>query len=77
MSSAPVATGVPRSTGVATTRPAISAATSACSSAVRLPVARMNRAIGCSMAATGSTCHGGGRRFRGLRAGGAGRTAAS
>ena len=54
-SAVPSATGVPRSTGVAMTRPAISAATSACSSAIRLPVARMKRAIGCSTAATGET----------------------
>ena len=51
----PATTGVPRSIGVATTRPAVSAATSACSSAVSVPVARMKRAIGCSTAATGAT----------------------
>src|SRR2546430_7523300 len=53
-SSAPCATGVPRSTGAPTTRPVVSAATSACSSAISVPVARMKRATGCSTAATGA-----------------------
>ena len=39
-------TRLPRSTGVATTRPAISAATSAWSWAASVPLTRMNRAIG-------------------------------
>src|ERR1044071_7195639 len=51
MSSAPLLTSVPRSTGVATTRPATSADTSACSSAVSVPVAATNREIGFSMTA--------------------------
>ena len=54
-SSAPWLTGVPRSTGVETTRPPVSAATSACSSAVSVPVTRMKRAIGCSVTAAGDT----------------------
>jgi hypothetical protein len=54
-SSAPCETGVPRSMPAATTRPAVSAATSACSSAISEPVARMNRAIGRSVAATADT----------------------
>jgi hypothetical protein len=41
MSSVPMVTAVPRSIGVDTTRPAVSAATSACSSATSVPVARM------------------------------------
>jgi len=48
-------TALPRSIGVATTRPAVSAATDACSSATRVPVARMWRVIGCETAATGAT----------------------
>src|SRR5436190_3588532 len=48
MSSAPSLTRVPRSTGVATTRPATSAETSACSSAVSVPVAETKREIGFS-----------------------------
>ena len=59
MSSAPCATGVPRSTGAAITRPGVSAATSACSSAISVPVARMKRAMGCSTASTGDTDTGG------------------
>ena len=55
-SSAPCVTGVPRSIGAETTRPAVSAATSACSSAISVPVARMKRAIGRSVAATAATC---------------------
>src|SRR5262245_34331801 len=51
MSSAPSPTSVPRSTGVATTRPATSAETSACSSAVSVPVAATNREIGFSTTA--------------------------
>ena len=56
----PATTGAPRSIWRATTRPAVSAATSACSSAISVPVARMNRAIGCSLAATGETATTGG-----------------
>ena len=48
--SAPARTCIPRSTGVATTRPAISAATSASSCAMSVPLARMKRVIGCSTA---------------------------
>jgi len=55
INSAPSVTGVPRSTGAETTRPAVSAATSACSSAINVPVARMNRAIGRSTAAAAAT----------------------
>jgi len=51
---------VPRSTGAEITRPAVSAATSACSSAISVPVARMKRAIGCSTAATAETATVGG-----------------
>ena len=51
MSGAPSLTSVPRSTGVATMRPATSAETSACSSAVSVPVAGTNREIGFSMTA--------------------------
>src|SRR5207244_2232677 len=54
-SSAPCVTGVPRSIGAETTRPAVSAATSACSSAISVPVPRMKPAIGCSVAATAAT----------------------
>ena len=39
---------------------AVSAATSACSSAISVPVARMKRAIGCSVAATADTSTGAG-----------------
>ena len=54
-SSLPSLTRLPRSTGVATTRPAISAATSACSSAVSVPVTATNRVIGRSTAAAVAT----------------------
>ena len=63
MSSAPCDTGAPRSMFAATTRPAVSAATSACSSAISDPVARMKRAIGRSMAATADTDTTGGDAF--------------
>ena len=44
--SSPCATRVPRSTGVAITRPVASALTSACSSATSEPVTRRNRSMG-------------------------------
>src|SRR5215471_18382885 len=59
-STAPAATFVPRSTGVPTTRPPISAATSACSSAESEPVTRRKRSMGCDLTVAACTATGAG-----------------